>query len=215
VRIKATITVRCAQASKKGRSLTKYGASSRFIARKIGAAKATFLAKAVENFEAVWRGKHRLSPSRYSDGSYRVLYTATKPEVAKAERFYRLIEWFKTSGTPSVSDFFIYSCNVKGKCINFTKNWKKNKKLVHPKKYDYCQSLGERARKSGADYILVPSARKLGGCCVPIFTKGSVAVTNGSASFDVHWDKSVRKCYTVNVKRARQYTAIDKVFGLV
>jgi len=215
VRHRTINTVRCAQGSTKSRSLARFGASPRLIARKVGAATATFLSKAAENFEAVWRGKRRRSPSRYSDGSYRVLYTATKPEVAKAERFYRLIEWFKTSGMSYASDFFVYSCTARGKCINLTKNWKKNKKLVHPKKYDYCRSLGEQARKSGVDYLVVPSARKLGGCCVPIFKRTSAAVTAGSASFDVHWDRGARKCYTVNAKGKRQYTTIDRVFSLV
>jgi hypothetical protein len=215
VRSRIINTVRCAQGSRKSRTLGRFGATPRFIARKGGAATATFLAKALENFEAVWRARRRRFPSRYSNGSYHVLYTATKSEVAKAERFYRLAEWFRTSGILSSSDFFIYSCTAKGKYMNLTKSWKKNKMLVHPKKYDYCQSIGERARKSGADYLLVPSARKLGGCCVPIFTKSSTLVTTSSAPFEVFWDRGARQCYTLTSKGKRQYVSIDRVFSLI
>ncbi len=206
-------TVRCAQGSRKVRSLARFGATPRFIARKGGAATATRLAKAIDNFSSAWRGKVR--PSRYTDGSYRVLYTATKPEVAKAERFFWLIKWFRASGKREAEDFFIYSCSAEGNCINFTRNWKKSKNLVHPSNYRYCRSIGDRSRRSGADFLIVPSARKLGGCCVPIFTRASAKVGAGSASFNVYWDARARKCYTLDVRGRRQYTTIDRVFSLI
>jgi hypothetical protein len=87
--------------------------------------------------------------------------------------------------------------------------------LVHPTNYSYCRSVGDRARSSGADFLLVPSARKLGGVCVPIFTRAAVKVGAGSASFKVYWDVRARKCYTLDVRGRRQYTTIDRVFSLV
>jgi RES domain len=210
---KVKTTIRCALASDKGATLGRFGASARFVKRRASLAAKTLLQAAVENFQRVWRGQSGVS--RYSDGSYPVLYTATKAEVAKAERCYWLIETvFKKTSVSEVDNFFLYSCAVAGKCFDYTRNWKKNKNLVHPTDYKYCHELARRSLDAGAEFLIVPSARKLGGCCVPIFKKGTAKVHAGMPTFKVFWNARTRKCYTLLGGKPR-YIGIDPVYRMV
>lgn len=208
------VTFRCVQANKKTTTLRRYTTSSGFTRRRAGALARTSLLKAIENFSFVWRRK-KIGSSRYSDGSYAVLYTATKPEVAKIERFYWLAEAvFKKTRQREVDDFLVYSCRVGGKYLNYTRNWKKNKLLVHPTNYDYCQRLAKRSRDAGVDFLIVPSARKLGGCCVPVFNESEVEIKSATPLFKVFWDERTQRCYTLSGKKP-QYVTIDPVYRMV
>jgi hypothetical protein len=207
------ITVRVAKQPDTSATLARYGASAGFRARYSGKSTTDLLSKAIANFSAVWSGA--ASASRYSDGTFNVLYTATKIAVAKAERCYWAVELvFKKRLASKIPAFMIYSCDVSGKYVNYTKGWKSKKALVHPKQYDYCHSLSTRARADGLDYLIVPSARKFGGCCVPILEERASKVRSALQSFDLCWDAKKRLPYVDDGTR-RKYVTIDKVYEML
>jgi len=206
-------TVRVAKQPDKAATLARYGASSAFLKRAAGKPTIDLLSKAIANFSAVWSGSG--NASRYSDGSFRVLYTATKLEVAKAERCHWVIELvFKTRVANRVAGFMSYACDVSGNYLNYTKSWKAKKEIVHPTKYTYCQNLAARARAAGVDYLLVPSARKYGGCCVPVFRRPASKVRGALQSFDVCWDRKKKMAFIEDGTK-REYVVIDKVYNMV
>jgi RES domain-containing protein len=206
-------TMRCAQYIDINAVLKKYGGSPAYILRHGGPTSRSLLGKAVQNFSSVWKGIP--SVSRYSDGSYNVLYTATKSEVAKSERMHWLVKLvFRASPIKYAIPFLVYSCSVKGAFVDLTRGWKRKKKLVHPTKYDYCHQVARKAMLEGADYLLAPSARKLGGCCVPVFIQSASRTKSVVESFDAYWDARKRKVYTLS-RGNKKYVSIDNVYRLV
>jgi hypothetical protein len=206
-------TVRVAKQPDKTAMLARYGASTGFRIRYGGKSSTDLLSMAIANFSSVWIGP--AGASRYSDGTFSVLYTATKPEVAMAERCYWAVELvFKKRIVSKISGFMLYSCDVSGKYINYTKGWKSKKALVHPKNYNYCRGLSSLAKARDFDYLIVPSARKLGGCCVPVLREKASKVRNALQSFDLCWDTKRRMPYVDSGSR-RQYIKIDEVYGML
>lgn len=191
----------------------RYGASAHYSARR-GVTPSSVLAKAVANFSVVWARKSK-NASRYSDGTYNVLYTATKPAVAKSERVHWLVELvFKKAKVTSVKGFLAYACDVTGSHLSFLRGWKGNRQIVHPTDYKYCHSIARTARAKGASHILVPSARRLGGCCVPVFDAKSAVVVDVLEEFRVEWDPMRKKAF-IPKSKGREYVRIDEVFRLV
>jgi hypothetical protein len=218
-REKEITAVRCALHQDRAGTLAKLGASEDLVASSTSAANAARIAKAVQNFSSVWEQPSKVEkakPSRYSDGSYNVLYTATHDETAKAERLHWAAEYvFKPKLGERIFGFFLYTCRVKGKCLDYTKGWKRRRKeMVHPTDYSYCHGIARKAVSDGIDYLIVPSARKLGGYCVPIFNKKACKIVAEQKLFDVYWDAKKSMPYTEEGK-VNRYVKIDIVYDLV
>ena len=65
---------------------------------------------------------------------------------------------------------------------------------------------------TGADYILVPSARKLNGQCVPVFKCAVARVDSVLKAFDVFWDGT--NAY-IDDGVERDCVVIDNVYGII
>jgi len=173
--------------------------------------KSGMIAMAQQNFLSIWFDPQGVS--RYSDGTFNILYTATERECAETERCYWAVECFLKSGTVSdLKGFFMYTCDITGRHTDYTKNWRKNKKLVHPTNYTYCHQLGHRALTRGVDYLLVPSARKFRGHCIPVFKQGSGRVKRVVDAFDFGWDAKAQKAF-IKKGKVRRYVTIDDVYA--
>jgi hypothetical protein len=171
-------------------------------------------ARALANFEEVWQERQR-SQTRYSDGSFCVLYTATTEATARSERCHWLKELaFKDGLTEIVRNVFFYRCRLNGTFSDQIQNWRARAWLVHPTDYTRCNELARENRLAGMDFMFVPSARRLNGCCIPVFNRGVAAVTSTTEGFDVRWDASQEIMYWHN-GRARQHIRIDDVYELV
>lgn len=205
---------RCSQLIPTSTTLTRYGASSGFIASSsFVSAAADLLIAAEENVERLWG----LPPSwgRYSDGAHRVLYTAASPTVAVAERTHWAIEViFRSSrSTISIAGFAVFSCKVIRSGKSYMRGWRLNKMLVHPSDYGLCQRIGSDERNLGTPYIVVPSARRRKGRCVPVFRRNVVTPERVLSTFAIEWDRP--KDMAFRVVRGRRYDVkIDPVFSL-
>ncbi len=111
--------------------------------------------------------------SRYSDGSFPVLYTALEESTAEAEARH----WFPTvMGNPSTSrtgHYLCFSCSFDGMTKDLRLKHSEWHELTQ-ENYDFCNKLGKEAIEEELDAFLSPSARKVNGTTVPVFTRGSV-----------------------------------------
>ena len=131
-----------------------------------------------ELVEAPFRHKSSLHKSghyrsRYSDGSFPVLYTALEESTAEAE----VRHWFPTRmGNPStlrMGHYLCFSCSFHGMTKDLRPKHSEWKGLTD-EDYDFCNRLGKEASEEGLDALLSPSAREAHGSTVPVFVRTSV-----------------------------------------
>lgn len=116
--------------------------------------------------------------TRFSDGSFPVLYCSLEPDTAKAEVQY----WFsKFSGRPSRRRSAYYrqiSCSFEGTVKDLRPQLAAWPDLIHPNDYTFCNRLGVEAIRLGLDGLLTPSARRPNGVNLPIFRSQAIAMAN-------------------------------------
>jgi hypothetical protein len=112
-------------------------------------------------------------PTRFSDGTWRVFYSALEPETCERE----MGEWCRRTlqSLPPATQRFYYRefrCSLNGDGYD-----------LRPKKgiwqfltgdidtYRQCQELAREARTRGAQALLCPSARRDGGTTSPVFVQ--------------------------------------------
>ena len=82
----------------------------------------------------------------------------------------------------------LYSLDLISSKIMRTRN---EEPLVKPRDHHPCLNLARKARSRGFACLDVPSVRKKGGRCVPVFVKSAVKATNGIAiKFSIEWNSS-------------------------
>ncbi len=130
--------------------------------------------------------------SRYSDGTWPVLYTATEDSTSIHEVAYHARrEWLgaMVHGRPPSS----YRLSKK---LLYVLEIKLASQQVHSSfdarfissDYTYCHGIAASARAAGYGSVKVPSARKHHGTCVPVFDRSAVkAKASMSAHFTIRW----------------------------
>ena len=112
--------------------------------------------------------------TRFSDGSFPVLYCSLEPDTAKAEVQY----WFsKFSGRPNRRRSAYYqqlSCSFEGTTKDLRPKLAAWPDLIHPDDYTFCNRLGAEAVQLELDGLLAPSARRLNGVNLPIFRSRAI-----------------------------------------
>ena len=132
-----------------------------------------------ELFLTPFRQKRRRPwATRFSDGSFPVLYCSLEPDTAKAEVRY----WFsKFSGRPSRRRSAYYrqiSCLFEGATKDLRPRLAAWPDLIHPDDYTFCNRLGAEAIQLELDGLLTPSARRPNGVNLPIFRRQAIAMAN-------------------------------------
>lgn len=118
-------------------------------------------------------------PGRFGDGlNYGVWYGALERETSIQETLYGSYQFvkedLKESHDPIVIDRKMFEAHIQSECvIDLQPLHQKHPRLTHSTDYSLCCELGAHAHAHGIEAYLTPSARKLGGCCVPVF-KSSV-----------------------------------------
>lgn len=127
--------------------------------------------------------------SRYSDGTWPVLYAAESEETALYEAVFHLREFYKeelAEGEKSVDRRVCSLIAKSSRCIDVLKIPKSNKKIFTSRDrsgYPYCQRLARRALKSVAEMLRAPSARRSKGICVAIFDKNVIIIDEGHLKY--------------------------------
>ena len=127
--------------------------------------------------------------SRYSDGTWPVIYSAESEETALREVLFHLHEFYseelKTHSIPVYRRVATLAIKTED-ALDLTKNNRFDlKKLISKDRsgYDYCQKLAKKNREHGASLLRAPSARHSGGICIPIFKKEVIQKDTGHLKF--------------------------------
>lgn len=127
--------------------------------------------------------------SRYSDGTWAVLYAAESEETALWEALYHMRKFYREElkSGPIEAQRRVLGLQITSKLcrdLSLEKdlNWRK---LRSPDEsgYPYCQALAGKSVGAGAEMLRAPSARDQNGFCTPIFRKSVIARDEGHLKY--------------------------------
>lgn len=129
-------------------------------------------------------------PSRFSNGSYGVLYAGSRFEVALHETIFHHGRFMAQTGQPAgwTSQFREIVLQVAGELHDLRGDAPGLSEIVSPHDYAAAQALGARLRGAGADGVLYPSVRCDDGECVGLFYPDLAANPTQGRHLDYHWN---------------------------
>jgi hypothetical protein len=129
-------------------------------------------------------------PSRFSDGSYGVLYVAREFETALFETIHHHARFMaRTSELPGWTSQFREIVLTVGADLHDLRGGQAPAHVaLDPADYGAGQSLAKALRAAGSDGIVYPSVRKLGGECAGLFHPDCASNPRQARHFDYHWD---------------------------
>ena len=147
--------------------------------------------------DAPFRPKPRLQKAgyatRFSDGSFPVLYTSLEAETAESE----IQHWFlKIVGRPvrrRTAYYSRFACDFNGTAKDLRPEKPKWPRLTHDSDYLFCNRLGAEAVKLRLDGLLTPSARRTTGTNIPVFARKSISNPGDRVLVAVTYDPSTGK----------------------
>lgn len=147
-------------------------------------------------------------PSRFSDGSYGVLYVGDRFEVALLETIHHHARFMAATAQPAgwTSQFREILLDVHGRLHDLRIAKEMLDVVLSPTDYTGSQTVGRRLRSAGSDGIVYPSVRCEGGECVGLFYPDLAANAAQGRHLDYHWDG--RRVDFVRDAATRQVTQI-------
>lgn len=128
--------------------------------------------------------------SRFSDGSYGVLYIADSISTALAEvTYHQNLYWSKVEGLRY--DRMILRglrCTFEEEGIIDTEQLPDKKQLLDPDSYQAARQTGKSIRTAGHPGIRYSSVRKPGGTCWGLFTPKAVRAIIQASHYEMIWD---------------------------
>jgi hypothetical protein len=129
-------------------------------------------------------------PSRFTDGTFGVLYAGDRFEVALLETAYHhgrfMARTDETAGW--TSQFREIVLDVAGELHDLRGGDSAFADVLDPDSYAASQALGARLREASADGIVYPSVRGEDGDCVGLFYPDLAANPMQGRHLDYHWD---------------------------
>lgn len=128
-------------------------------------------------------------PSRFSAGTFGVLYVADRFETALAETIYHHEKFMRSTGEPAgwTSQFRELILDVEAVVHDVT-GGAAFQEALHPDDYGEAQRVGAALRAGGSDGVLYPSVRNIGGLCVGLFFPDLAAPPVQGRHLDYHWN---------------------------
>jgi hypothetical protein len=119
---------------------------------------------------------YKPSVTRFSDGSWRVFYSALEPETAEQERAH----WCRKNAqsNPTAVQRFHYRelrCRLDGHGYDLRPKREDWPFLTGDETYPPCNALAAEARTNGAHAMLCPSARRPKGTTTPVFAREALS----------------------------------------
>lgn len=129
-------------------------------------------------------------PSRFSDGSFGVLYVGSHFNVALLETMHHHGQFMaRTNEAPGwTSQFREILLDVKGELHDLRNLGPEHRGVLDPVDYATAQALGAQLRGSGSDGLVYPSVRCEGGEAVGTFYPDIAANPVQGRHLDYHWD---------------------------
>ena len=131
-------------------------------------------------------------PSRFSDGTFGVLYAGRTFEVALSETIHHHAGFMARTSEPAgwTSQFREIVLDVTALLHDLRGLEADPEGILDPDDYAAGQALGLRLRTAGADGIVYPSVRRPGGECVGLLYPDCAANPVEGRHLDYHWNGS-------------------------
>jgi hypothetical protein len=128
--------------------------------------------------------------SRFSDGSFGVLYAGNVFKVALLETIYHHERFMaRTHEAPGwTSQFREIVLNIDARLHDLRKPDTDERSALDPDSYAQSQVLAAQLRAAGSDGLVYPSVRHKGGECVGLFYPDLAANAAQGRHLDYHWD---------------------------
>lgn len=151
------------------------------VARRVGGAGASWL---MAPFTHISPDR----PSRFTDGSYGVLYAGKSFETALFETIHHHGRFMARTAEAAgwTSQFREIVLTVQADLHDLREG--ANDAALDPESYTASQALGRSLRASGADGLVYPSVRHDGGECVALFYPDCASAPVQGRHLDYHWD---------------------------
>jgi hypothetical protein len=117
-------------------------------------------------------------PTRFSDGTIRVFYSALEADTAEVEvRDWYLRHAFGSTRERRTVYYMSFSCDYAGHTKDLRPYVATLPCLIQDEKSAYpdCHRIAAEAVKDGLGGLLTPSARKPGGTCLPVFRRKALS----------------------------------------
>jgi hypothetical protein len=128
-------------------------------------------------------------PSRFSDGSYGVLYVGKTFETALFETMHHHARFMAATAQPPgwTSQFRELVLDVDAS-LHDIRGLERSDPVLAADDYTASQALGFDLRALGSDGIVYPSVRQPGGECTGLFYPDRVSLPTQGRHLDYHWD---------------------------
>jgi hypothetical protein len=129
-------------------------------------------------------------PSRFSDGTFGVLYAGDRFEVALLETIFHHGRFMERTKEPPgwTSQFREIVLDVAGALHDLRGGEAAFAAFLDPGDYAPAQTLGRQVRAAGADGLVYPSVRCTGGQCAGLFFPDLATNPVQGRHLDYHWD---------------------------
>ncbi|MEO1193276.1 MAG: RES family NAD+ phosphorylase [Pseudomonadota bacterium] len=127
--------------------------------------------------------------SRFSDGSYGVLYAAQELETAIAETKHHRARFLSQTAEPATEvDMRVYCVDLDASLHDVRGLQDPELALYDPIDYGAAQAMGRQLRTDGADGVVYDSVRLLGGTCAGVFRPSCLAKARQERHLCYRWD---------------------------
>lgn len=128
--------------------------------------------------------------SRFSSGTYGVLYAARTYETALSETMHHHARFMARTAERAgwTSQFREIVLKIDAQLHDLRDGGDAFSPCLDPKSYVVAQTLAARLREAGADGIVYPSVRQAGGECVALFYPDCASNAIQGRHLDYHWD---------------------------
>ena len=146
-----------------------------------------------ELLDGPFRPRPKRFASRFSDGSFPVLYTSLEAETAKAEFAHHLPSRMGNPRVPRVVYCSLFSCAFEGVEIDLRPMVGDWPDLVHDTDYAFCNRVGAEAKRLQLDGLVTRSVRRPEGSNLPVFSRKAVGRPSPEGGLAVEYDPGSRK----------------------
>lgn len=129
-------------------------------------------------------------PTRFSDGSYGVLYAGNSFEVALLETIHHHNRFMaRTNEAPGwTSQFREVVMDIDARLQDLRGSDGRFSEAANPNDYSASQTLGRQLRAAGSNGVVYPSVRREGGECAGLFYPDLAAHAIQGRHLDYHWN---------------------------
>ncbi len=129
-------------------------------------------------------------PSRFTSGTFGVLYVADRFETALLETMHHHARFMARTHEPPgwTSQFRELVLDVDATLHDLRGDGPKYAPALAPESYAQSQALGAVLRAAGSDGVVYPSQRDPGGLCAGLFYPDSAALPSQGRHLDYHWN---------------------------